>query len=137
MSDGPTLRIVDEQDDDPGDLGVVDETTLELLRFNGTAWQEVPNLTRDTTNDLVSANITTFSDFGVFGEDAEGVAECVNRRDLSRGEENLECPFDRDISRGGSREELDRNTGRGGGGEHRDSATSRRNRGRGSTRGGR
>jgi parallel beta-helix repeat protein len=63
--------------------------------------------------------------------------ECVNRRDLGRGQEDSECPFDRDISRGGSREELDRNTGRGGTGEHRDSSTSRRNRGRGSTRGGR
>ena len=55
---------------------------------------------------------------------------CVNRRALGRGQEDSECPFDRDISRGGSREELDRDTGRGGTGEHRDSATSRRNRGR-------
>jgi hypothetical protein len=68
---------------------------------------------------------------------APDTADCVNRRDLGRGQEDSECPFDRDISRGGSREELDRNTGRGGTGEHRDSDTSRRNRGRGSTRGGR
>jgi len=63
--------------------------------------------------------------FGAFGETA-----CVNRRNLGRGQEDSECPFDRDIDRGGSREELDRDTGRGGDGDHRDSATSRRNRGR-------
>ena len=65
--------------------------------------------------------------FGAFGESTG----CVNRRNLGRGQENSECPFDRDVQRGGSREELDRSTGRGGDGRHRDSATSRRNRGRG------
>lgn len=55
---------------------------------------------------------------------------CINRRNLSRGQEDQECPFDRDISRDGSREELDRNTGRAGDGRHRDSATARRDRSR-------
>jgi len=71
------------------------------------------------------------------GGSAPDTSDCINRRDLGRGQEDEECPFDRDISHGGSREDLDRNTGRGGGDEHRDSATSRRNRGRGEGRGGR
>ncbi|MDZ7687925.1 MAG: right-handed parallel beta-helix repeat-containing protein [Halobacteriales archaeon] len=111
------------------DVSAVDESTLRLLRFNETAseWQEVPGSTVDTGSNLASANITQFSDFGVFGEGTG----CINRRDLSRGEEDFECPFDRDVQRGGSREELDRESGRRGTGEHRDSATERRNRGRG------
>ena len=112
------------------DVSAVDEPTLRLLRFNDTAdeWQDVPGSTVDTGNNLASANITQFSDFGVFGEPGQ---RCINRRDLGRGQEDQECPFDRDVQRGGSREGLDRDTGRGGTGEHRDSATSRRNRGRG------
>ena len=121
------------QYDDTGDIGSVDESTLELLRYDGAGWVEVPNSTLDTTANTVSANITTFSPFGAFGEETVGGdGDCIDRRDLGRGQEEEECPFDRDISRGGSREELDRSTGRGGGGEHRDSATSRRDRGRGS-----
>lgn len=57
-------------------------------------------------------------------EDAE---ECVDRRDLSRGQQDQECPSDRAIERGESREELDRNTGR-------DSDTRRRDRSRGQGR---
>ena len=110
------------------DVSGVDEPTLELLRFNESEWQDVPGSTVDTGNNLASANITQFSDFGVFGEPGQ---QCINRRDLGRGQEESECPFDRDVQRGGSREGLDRDTGRGGTGEHRDSATSRRNRGRG------
>jgi parallel beta-helix repeat protein len=115
------------------DVSGVDEPTLELLRFNETAseWQDVPGSTVDTGNNLASANITQFSDFGVFGEPGQ---RCINRRDLGRGQEDQECPFDRDVQRGGTREGLDRDTGRGGTGEHRDSATSRRNRGRGEGR---
>lgn len=51
------------------------------------------------------------------------VEGCVDRRDISRGQEDQGCPKDSTIGRGGSRDELDRNTGRG-------SDTSRRDRGR-------
>jgi len=44
-----------------------DETSLELFRYNGTDWVPVGS-TRDTTNNLVSANITEFSDFGAFAD---------------------------------------------------------------------
>jgi len=54
-----------------------------------------------------------------------GGSGCLDRRDLGRGQEDEECPKDRVIERGGSREELDRETGR-------RSGTSRRDRGRGS-----
>ncbi|MDZ7687929.1 MAG: right-handed parallel beta-helix repeat-containing protein [Halobacteriales archaeon] len=113
-----------------GDVAGLDESALTLRRFNTTAteWENVPGTVAEPSVNLVSASITQFSDFGAFVEGAESVGDCVNRRDLSRGEENLECPFDRDVQRGGSREGLDRDTGRGGTGEHRDSATERRNR---------
>ncbi|MDZ7687918.1 MAG: right-handed parallel beta-helix repeat-containing protein [Halobacteriales archaeon] len=118
-----------ENGDVGSNVGEVKESTLRLLRFNTTAggWQTVPNSTRDTANNLVSANITTFSNFGAFGEPVEG---CIDRRSLGRAQEDEECPFDRDVQRGETREELDRSTGRGGTGEHRDSDTARRNRGR-------
>jgi len=56
------------------------------------------------------------------------VEDCVDRRDLSRGQESQECPDDRGISRGGSRDELDRETGRNSDTRRRD--RSRRDRGR-------
>jgi hypothetical protein len=84
----------------------------------------------------ITAVQPTEEGYPVFGwQVAEDEQDCVNRRNLGRGQEDEECPFDRDIERGGSRRELDRNTGRGGDGEHTDSETSRRDRGRGSRRG--
>jgi hypothetical protein len=65
-----------------------------------------------------------------FGEQKDD-KDCIDRRNLGRGEEDEECPFDRDVERGGSRRGLDQQTGRGGRGAHRDSSTSRRDRGRG------
>ena len=60
---------------------------------------------------------------GQTGDVSDGRDACIDRRDLSRGEEEQECPKDRVIERGGSREELDRETGR-------NSDTARRDRGR-------
>lgn len=68
--------------------------------------------------------------YPIFGWQVEDKPECVDRRNLGRGQEDDECPGDRDLRRGETRRELDRQTGRGGGDEHRDSATSRRDRGR-------
>ncbi|MDZ7688553.1 MAG: CARDB domain-containing protein [Halobacteriales archaeon] len=67
-----------------------------------------------TANDTVTGNMTVQED------------DCINRRSLSRGQENQGCPRDRTLGRGSSREELDRETGR-------SSDTSRRDRGRGSS----
>ena len=69
-----------------------------------------------TANDTVTGNLTVEED------------DCVDRRDLSRGHETQECPRDRTLGRGESREELDRET-------ERRSDTRRRDRGRGSRRG--
>ena len=115
------------------DVSNVDESTLELRRYNETAgeWQVLGNPLLDQANNLVAGVTSSTSNFGVFGE---GGKTCINRRDLGRGQEESECPFDRDIERGGTREGLDRDTGRGGGEEHRDSETARRNRGRGEGR---
>ncbi|MDZ7687928.1 MAG: NosD domain-containing protein [Halobacteriales archaeon] len=125
----PLLFAVVSYED--ADLTGVDESTLELRRFNETAgeWQVLESPLLDRTDNLVAGATVDTSNFGVFGEGG-----CINRRNLGRGQEASECPFDRDVQRGGSREEIDRSTGRGGEGEHRDSATERRNRGRGDTR---
>ena len=129
----PALSVAVSYED--ADVSNVDESTLELRRFNETAgeWQQPPPSFRalDKKDNLIAGGFLNFSNFGVFGE---GGKTCINRRNLGRGQEDSECPFDRDIERGGSREELDRDTGRGGGEEHRDSETARRNRGRGEGR---
>jgi parallel beta-helix repeat protein len=115
------------------DVSNVDESTLELRRYNETAgeWQGLENPALDQADNLVAGTTIDTSNFGVF---AEPTKTCVDRRNLGRGQEDSECPFDRDVERGGSREGLDRDTGRSGRGEHRDSETARRNRGRGEGR---
>ena len=64
--------------DDPGDLGAVEESTLELRRYNGTDWTGVPGSTTDPAVDVVSANVTAFSTFGVFGTAKEGTLDDLN-----------------------------------------------------------
>jgi hypothetical protein len=90
----------------------------------------------DGDSATATANITVVpvddtGDTTAPGGDPE-VDGCIDRRNLGRGQKPQECPFDSDISRGGSREELDRNTGRSGThGDHRDSDTARRDGSRG------
>jgi len=106
----------------------VDESSLILAAFDST-WSPVSGSTVDTNANTVSANITTFSVFapladeGFTGTPGLGGGECVDRRDISRGQEDQECPRDRGLSRGESRDDLDRATGR-------NSDTARRDRGR-------
>lgn len=129
---GPFLAVAVNYTD--ADLAGVDESTLEILRYNETAneWQvpsflPVPDPTAlDTEDNLVAVATDDFSNFGVFGEQA-----CINRRNLGRGQEDQECPFDQDIGRSGSRRGLDRSSGRAGDGIHSDSDTARRDRSRG------
>jgi len=53
-----------------GDVAGVNESTLELLRFDGGPDEWLPiGSSVDTTENSVSTNITTFSDFGAFGEE--------------------------------------------------------------------
>jgi len=89
------------------------------------------------TQTTIQATQPTGPGYPVFGWQLEGEAgkTCIDRRNLSRGQEDEECPVDRDIGRGGSRRELDRESGRGGDDTHRDSSTARRDRGRGDRRG--
>jgi len=119
-----------------GDVAGVDATTLALWRFNTTVgeWRELDGSGVDTSRQVVTANITNFSTFGAFGEEGQaggvrgGGGDCVDRRDLGRGQESQECPNDRGISRGESRDELDRETDRRSDTRRRDRG--RRNRGR-------
>jgi len=113
----------------------VDESSLDVWRNDGT-WTELGG-TVDTAANEVSYNITNFG--SVFaplaGQEAVSPGaggECIDRRNLSRGQESQECPRDRTLSRGESRRDLDRETGRGGGSEQPDSTTSRRDRSRSS-----
>ena len=104
-----------------GSLSTLSSTYRLSLQMNTSEVGESPRLDRI---EITGTAVTEYRD-------------CIDRRDLGRGQEPQECPFDRDISRGGSRQELDRSTGRGGGGTHRDSATARRDRSRGEGRNGR
>jgi parallel beta-helix repeat protein len=101
-----------------GSVGDIDESTLALWKndANGGSWTELGGT---VGANEVSYNITSFSTFGIFGE----ATDCLDRRSVGRGQEDQECPKDREINRGGSREDLDRSTGR-------DSDTRRRDRGR-------
>jgi hypothetical protein len=75
------------------------------------------NVTEGGTAGVSNVHFAPFASSPDFGK-------CIDRRDLGRGQESQECPNDREIDRGGSREELDRETGR-------SSDSSRRDRGRG------
>jgi acyl-CoA hydrolase len=103
-----------------------DETSVTLAPNESTTvvldWQT-------DSGDVGTGEVTVATEDGsdsqiVTVEEREVSDECVNRRSLSRGEENQECPRDRTLSRGGSRDDLDRGTTRGG-------DRSRRDRGRG------
>jgi len=50
------------------DVKSVNESTLELRRYDGTSWVAVSGYSVDEGKNVVSANLTSFSDFGVFGE---------------------------------------------------------------------
>jgi hypothetical protein len=104
------------------DVAGLDESDLTVWRYDG-SWTELAS-DLDTAENTVSANTSSFSVFAPLTTELVEEEGCVNRRDLSRGQEGQECPKDRGINRGGSREDLDRETGR-------NSDTARRDRGRG------
>jgi parallel beta-helix repeat protein len=112
------------------DTSGVDKTTLDVWKYNGT-WTELGTgpATDPATNEI-QYNITNVgSVFAPLAGPEAGVGapgaggECINRRNIGRGQEDQECPRDRGLGRGESREDLDRATGR-------NSDTSRRDRGR-------
>ena len=108
-SDGPGSPV------DP-DAPFADPITGTLADGNGS------NVSEGGTAGVSNVHFDPFATSPFeFGEDEQ---ECVNRRDLGRGQEGQECPTDRGISRGESREDLDRSTGR-------NSDTRRRDRSRG------
>ena len=96
--------------------------------------QELINRDGNVTVEYIEPHAISYVEFYCDEEEAEEAAEspgCINTRDLGRGQEHLECPQDREIPRGGSREELDRRSGRLGRGIQRDSRTEQRGRRRG------
>ncbi|MBW3019274.1 right-handed parallel beta-helix repeat-containing protein [Candidatus Woesearchaeota archaeon] len=50
------------------DVAAVVPTTLEMYHYNGSLWTAVPRDSVFTQKQVVTANITTFSDFGLFGD---------------------------------------------------------------------
>jgi hypothetical protein len=106
--------------------------------------EEQDLITRDgeVTVEYIEPHAISFVEFYCAEEDIEdleppseeGEEGCTNTRDLSRGQEKEECPQDRVIERGGSRQGLDRRSGRSGRDRQRDSVTERRGRSRGSRR---
>lgn len=101
--------------------------------------QELINRDGNVTVEYIEPYAISFVEFYCDEEEAEEAVEeftsrtgCINTRDLGRGQEPFECPQDREIERGGSRDGLDRGSGRLGRGIQRDSRTEQRRRGRGS-----
>gem|GEM_PF-6624255 len=63
--------------------GITDENSLRIWRYNtsASAWQNhtfAGAYGVDTTNNFVYANISTFSTFGVFGDDPNAFSACTN-----------------------------------------------------------
>jgi hypothetical protein len=103
--------------------------------------QELINRDGNVTVEYIEPHAISFVEFYCDEEEAEKAAEdfasqkgCINTRDLGRGQEDQECPQDREIVRGGSRDDLDRSSGRLGRGIQRDSRTEQRGRNRRSRR---
>jgi len=66
-----------------GDVSGVNESTLSMWRYNGTAWSDVSGFnTVDTSRNTVSANITTFSVVAPLGEsETTCISDTVARDD--------------------------------------------------------
>jgi hypothetical protein len=45
----------------------IEESTLKLYRWSGSAWTELPNQTLNTSNKTITVTLDGFSTFGVFG----------------------------------------------------------------------
>jgi parallel beta-helix repeat protein len=129
------LNVTFEYND--SDVASVDEPALDVWKYNSSdAWTELgTGPATDIGANEIQFNVTNVG--SVFaplaGQGAVGGApgaggECINRRNIGRGQEDQECPRDRGLGRGESREDLDRATGR-------NSDTARRDRGRGEGRG--
>lgn len=52
----------------PSDLSGIDENTLWIYRYDGTAWYALSDCTVNTTEHTVSCTTTSFSDFTLFGK---------------------------------------------------------------------
>ncbi len=95
---------------EPGDVGdTVDESTLEMLHHTGGSWTTVASSDVDTSENVVSAEITEFSTFGAFGEedDADDDADDTDEDadddtdedaddDTDEDESEVPCPDDID-----------------------------------------
>jgi hypothetical protein len=49
----------------------VDESTLKLYRWSGSAWTVIPDQVLDTEAKTITVSVTGFSTFGVFGSGAD------------------------------------------------------------------
>jgi len=125
------LNVTFEYND--SDVASVDEPALDVWKYNSSdAWTELgTGPATDTGANEIQFNVTNvgsvfapLADTGVSGAPGAGAGgDCINRRNIGRGQESQECPRDRGLSRGESRDDLDRETGR-------NSDTARRDRGR-------
>lgn len=53
-----------------GDVSNLDESSLAIYRWNGSAWNELSNCVVDTGANTVSCTTTQFSEFSIFGDEA-------------------------------------------------------------------
>ncbi len=57
----------------------VDESTLKLYRWSGSAWTVIPDQVLDTAAKTITASVTGFSTFGVFGGSATEDGDTTRR----------------------------------------------------------
>lgn len=66
------------------DIGNLTEGSLQLREYKGGSWQVVQNQTLDIVENKINANVTIFSQFGVFGgqdNDLDGYAAAIDCND--------------------------------------------------------
>lgn len=114
--DAPGTLTIGETAPAPSAFEIVDGRTPSVTGVANYSSSDTSVITVSSPLDAVGiGNSTVTAEHFGFTDSQEVTVEpidCANRRSLSRGEEDQECPRDRTTERGGSREELDRGTER-------------------------
>lgn len=89
-----TLEIVEEFDEpltitlsyDDADVETIDESTLSIYRWNGSAWQALSGCSVNEAENEITCSTDHFSTFALFGTETEAIEETVSEvQSRSRG----------------------------------------------------
>jgi len=84
------ISVVFSYTDD--NLGIVDEATLKIYRWNGVQWNQLSRCSNDMLNNTVTCSTNAFSTFGLFGEmdrvaqGLNGKGQTLRRSNMTRNE---------------------------------------------------